>query len=208
MRAALGALLEALAIHAEELRVRVAAARAQGPATVVLRARNAVDPLRPRLTLRMRSEYGTAVNGVIDDWRPLVEPTALISSPAAYVLPESEAALAALAVRHGLLVERVLEPVTLPIAVYAESPPDTTDDRPVRVDGALDRRIETIPANSFLVRTDQPGARLLSTLIEPWSQDGWYADAVADDPGYVPTVWRLEGDLRAISAIPVDADPR
>jgi len=208
MRAALGAFLEVLAMQTGELRARVEAARAQGPATVVLRARNAVDPARPRLTLRMRSEYGTAVNGVLDDWRPLVEPTALISRPTAYVLPETETALAALLVRNGLLVEHVLEPITLPIAGYAEPPADAADSLPVRVDGTLARRVETIPENSFLVRTDQPGARLLSTLIEPWSQDGWYADAILDDADYVPTVWRLEGDLPAIAAVPVDSDPR
>jgi hypothetical protein len=113
------------------------------------------------------------MNGTIENWRPLVEATQVIPAPRAYVLDETEEELAALLARHGIAVERLTEAVTLPVASYRV---DGTDDL------ALVRQVRTLPPNTFVVPLHQPASRLLATLLEPWSQDGWYATAEGPRP--------------------------
>ena len=211
MRETVGAFLETMASQADELRARVRSARESGTASrVVLRARNETDPRRPHLTLRVMSEFGTPTNGTIDNWRPIVQPLADISVPAGYVVDSAATDLVSLAMRHGVRVERLLQPIDLPVAAYAAAPADGSI-MPVNADPLLERASRAFPAGSFLISARQPAARLLWTLIEPWSQDGWFADPpLGDTPAVARTgpdryaVHRLEGSLLPTAIVPTE----
>ena len=70
------------------------------------------------------------------------------------------------------------------------------DGAPGTVDGALRQSARSVDPGAFLVRVDQAGARLLATIVEPWSQDGWFAEvAEAGDPSVEYPVRRMEESI-------------
>lgn len=208
MRETVGAFLEAMASQADELRARVHAARGDGgKVRVVLRASNVPDLNRSGHTLLVRSEFGTPTNGTIEDWRPVVQPLVVISAAAAYVVDSTETGLVSLALQHGLQVARLLQPAELSSVSYVGRPGEPEEHsgeliEPVNADDFLESTSRLFPAGSFLILADQPAARLLWTLIEPWSQDGWFSDHAG---GAYP-VHRLEGDLQPTTTVLTDSE--
>ncbi len=163
-------------------------------ARLALRAESVTDPDRPSLQWLRWTDRGTAVPYTVDQWRPVVEVRASLPVPAAWLIPAGETELVAHLLRHGIRVERLLEPVRLPLSGYV-----TRDS----VAAAVDR---TLPSGSWLVRSDQVRQRLLFTLIEPGSADGWFESPQSEFP-----VFRFDGAvpiLPLIAASPDDlADP-
>jgi hypothetical protein len=135
---------------------------------LALRAQNVADPDRPSLQWLRWTDRGSAVPYSVDAWRPVVEIQTSLPVPAAWLIPADETELVAHLLRHGIQVERLLEPVRLPLRGY-----DTRDSLELVTD-------RTLPAGSWLVRSDQVRQRLLFTLIEPGSADGWFESSLSE----------------------------
>ncbi len=130
--------------------------------SLALRAEHVANPDRPSLQWLRWSDRGAAVPYTVDQWRPAIEVRSALPVPAAWLILPEETELVAHLLRHGIQVERLLEPVRLRVSAY---------ETPDSVEPAADR---TLPAGSWLVRSDQARERLLFTLIEPGSADGWF----------------------------------
>ena len=177
-------------------------AQAESP-VLALRADNAADPDRPSLRWLRWSDRGTTARLMVDQWRPSVEVRAALSLPAAWLILPEERELVAHLLRHGIRVERLLEPVRLPVSAYAT--PDSLEP-------AADR---TLPAGSWLVRSDQTRQRLLFTLIEPGSTDGWSgslppelgpSDTAPDNAGREFSIYRFDGAVPSLPLVVESAD--
>jgi len=197
--------LEVIAGMSDEVRARTWQGPTDGESanpSYSLRAENVADPARPTLQWLRWSERGAAVPYSIDQWRPVVEVRTAIPLPAAWLILQDEMELVTHLVRHGIRVERLLESVRLPVIAYAT--PDST----------LPPADRTFPAGSWLVRSDQARFRLLFTLIEPGSADGWLStpppaleltDSLEDSGQQFP-VYRLDGAVPALPVVSVPPD--
>ncbi len=192
---------------------RVEAARSRMPFTAVLEARNAADPKRPSLTWRVRNRFGSFSTETIHRWRPLVRPVLEVRPPAAYLIAPAEQGLVELLTRHGIPVRRLVTPVRILTGEYPALP-DAGDDDPETARSADDFirwEEREVPAGTWVVVPQAPFARLLLTLAEPYSQDGWFAfqpsgtalasegySSVArvNDPADLPTLLRVTRPLR------------
>jgi len=170
---------------------------------LALRADNAVDPDRPSLRWLRWSDRGRAARYTVDQWRPLVEVLSDLPLPAAWLILPEETELIAHLLRHGIRVERLLEPVRLPVSAYAT--PDSLEPATVR----------TLPAGSWLARSDQARWRLLFTLIEPGASDGW-SGSISPEPGSSNTapaypgretpIYRFDGLVPMLPVVAASAD--
>lgn len=150
------------------------------PPALSLRQAYARDEERPDLVWQVFSDRGQIVQQTTDLWRPLVRRQLALPVPAAWVIEPQGREWAALIASHGFAVERFRRAETLEVGSYGvgvtrELPAGLADDLPLdsAPDGSnlLVRADLDVPAGAWLVRADQPRARLLFTLIEPWSQD-------------------------------------
>ena len=168
--------------------LEVAAAQAEGlvdwddpvPTALSLRHRYEVDERNPKLVWLVWNDRGQIVQQTTDRWRPIVRRTLVLPLPAAWLIEPSGREWAELVASHGFEVERLrrdenLEVGSYPVGVIATLPPALGADLPLdsAPDGSnlLVRGEREFPEGAWLVRADQPGVRLLFTLIEPWSQD-------------------------------------
>lgn len=168
--------------------LEVAAAQAEGlvewddpvPTALSLRHRYEADEQNPNLVWLVWNDRGQIVQQTTDRWRPIVRRTMVLPTPAAWLIEPAGGEWAELIASHGFEVERLerdeeVEVGSYPIGVIATLPPDLGADLPLdsAPDGStlLVRGEREFPEGAWLVRADQPGARLLFTLIEPWSQD-------------------------------------
>ena len=168
--------------------LEVAAAQAEGllewdapaPQALSLRHRYAVDEQNPDLVWLVWNDRGQIVQQTTDRWRPIVRRTLVLPLPAAWLIEPAGREWAELVASHGFEVERLrrdedVEVGSYPVGVIATLPPDLGADLPLdsAPDGSnlLVRGEREFPEGAWLVRADQPGVRLLFTLIEPWSQD-------------------------------------
>jgi len=175
--------------------------------SLALRAENAADPDRPSLYWLRWNDRGAAAPYTVDQWRPVVEVRSVLPMPAAWLILPEETELVAHLLRHGIRVERLLEPVRLKVSAYGT--PDSLEP-------AADR---TLPSGSWLVRSDQARWRLLFTLIEPGSADGWFRpplpalgpggsaaeEADADVDRKFP-VYRFDGTVPSLPVVAASAD--
>jgi hypothetical protein len=220
--------------------LEVAAAQAEGlldwddpvPTALSLRHRYEVDEQNPNLVWLVWNDRGQIVQQTTDRWRPIVRRTMVLPTPAAWLIEPAGREWAELIASHGFEVERLrrdedVEVGSYPIGVIATLPPDLGADLPL--DSAPDGSALLVlgerefPEGTWLVRSDQPGARLLFTLIEPWSQDaplgreldrGATPDAGSPAEGGVYPVHRVEAgtSLGALRTEPAElgamqADP-
>jgi len=186
------AFLEVIAGMSDEVRARTWQIRNDGEATIpslALQAVNATSPERPSLQWLRWNDRGAAVPYTVDQWRPLVEVLSDLPLPAAWLILPGETDLIAHLLRHGIRVERLLEPVRLPVSAYET--PDSLEPVAAR----------TLPAGSWLVRSDQERQRLLFTLIEPGSADGWYRSPLPELP-----LFRLDGAIPSLPLVAASAD--
>lgn len=170
---------------------------------LALQAEHVADPDRPLLQWLRWSDRGAAVPYTVDQWRPAVEVRSALPVPAAWLILPQETELVAHLLRHGIRVERLLESVRLKVSAYGT--PDSLEP-------AADR---TFPAGSWLVRSDQARQRLLFTLIEPGSADGWIRsplpalgspDSVPDDADREFPVYRFDGTVPSLPVVAASPD--
>lgn len=229
---ALKALLEVTAGRADGLRARTDSARrvpapeggsdgSSAGKAFTLRSRYETDPRMPELTWLVWSEYGTLMSQTTDRWRSAVRRLLALSLPAAWVIESEATGWADLARAHGFVVERLtrdsrIEVEAYPVGVVDRLPADLAED--LTLGEALDaspllvRAEREFSEGTWVVRSDQPRARLLFTLLEPWSQDApltsdhTAAEEVAaeaadapEDPSFLHPVYRI--DASALSRL-------
>ncbi len=199
-------LLEVIAGMSDEVRDRTwkdPADDASVDSNLALRATNVTDPDHPSLNWLRWSERGAAVPYVVDPWRPAVEVETALPLPAAYLILPTESLLVARLLGHGIRVERLLEPVRLPVRAYET--PDTLEPAANR----------TFPAGSWLVRSAQERQRLLFVLIEPGSDDGWIQSPLGEpgSPDFHSAgadrefpVYRFDGAVPSLPVVAASAD--
>jgi hypothetical protein len=164
---------------------------------LALQAENEADPEQPFLRWLRRNEMGNLVPMRIDRWRPGVRVSASLPLPAAWVILPEGAALAAHLEHHGIRMRRLIEPVELEVSEY-RTPVSVVPGR------------RTLSAGSWVVPAEQPRQRLLFTLVEPGSDDGWIR---SPPPGLAAAGWaesdlplvRIEGRLPALPLVSADA---
>ncbi len=231
MYQALGFLLEVTANQADGLRAR--AANARGLPTAVdssgetfvpamsLRHAFRPDPDRPELVWLVWNDRGQIVQETTDLWHPLVRRQLALPVPSGWLIDPTGREWAALAASHGFQVERLRRAESLavgsyPVGATAELPADLAADLPLDAapdgSGLLVRGVRRFPEGAWLVRADQPGARLLFALLEPWSQDAPYGRETTGESGdglsWYP-VHRLEPgtDLESLLTEPAELGP-
>jgi len=163
---------------------------------LALQAENQADPEQPYLRWLRRNEKGNLVPMRLHRWRPGVRVSASLPLPAAWVILPEGADLAAHLENHGIRLQRLSEPVELEVGEYRT--PEAV---------VLGRR--TLPGGSWVVPAAQPRQRLLFTLVEPGSDDGWIR---SPPPGLAAAGWaeadlplvRIEGRLPALPLISAD----
>ena len=148
------------------------------------------DPDRPELVWLVWNDRGQVVQETTDLWHPLVRRQLALPVPAGWVIDPAGREWAALAASHGFRVERLRRAESLAVASYpvgatADLPADIAAELPLDAapdgSGLLVRGVRRFPEGAWLVRADQPGARLLFALLEPWSQDAPYGRETRED---------------------------
>jgi len=104
-------------------------------------------------------------------------PTRAARFPAAYLIPGDQSAVIALLLRHGIVVERTLEPwegeiQEFTITEIVAAPQPFQGHHLLRLEGQFHPRRITLPAGSYMVRTAQPLGILAFHILEPESLDG------------------------------------
>jgi len=167
------------------------------PPFLALRAGNETDPEQPYLRWLRRNARGNLVPLQLDRWRPGVRVSDSLPLPAAWVILPEGADLAAHLQRHGIRLQQLVESVDLDVGEY-RTPESVVPGR------------RTLPAGSWVVRADQRRQRLLFTLLEPGSDDGWIR---SPPPGLAAAGWaeaelplvRIEGRLPVLPLVSADA---
>lgn len=173
---ALGYLLEVAAAQADVLRQP----EQPVPSALSLRHSYARDEQRPDLVWLVWNERGQMVQETTDRWRSFARRQLTLPVPAGWVIEETGRPWAELVAAHGFVVERLrggarLEVGSYPVGATRDLPPGLVDGLPL--DSAPDGSSLLVPGErafaggTWLVRADQPRARLLFTLLEPWSVD-------------------------------------
>jgi hypothetical protein len=201
--------------------LEVAAAQAEGlleweeeppPEALALRHGYVSDEQRPDLVWLVWNERGQIVQETTDRWHSVVRRKLALPLPAAWVIEPAGRDWAELIAAHGFRVERLTRDENLtvdsyPVGLIEALPEDLGADLPLdsAPDGSnlLVRAEHDFPVGSWLVRPDQPGSRLLFTLIEPWSQDAPLGrEAVGDTDGENGST---ELEMYPVYRIPPDA---
>ncbi len=105
------------------------------------------------------------------------EATKTAKFPAAYIIPDSEPGVISLLRRHGIVVERLLEPYAYDAERFAISEARVAQrafqkHRLVQLTGAFSTVQGVAPSGAYIVRTNQPLGILIFNLLEPESSDG------------------------------------
>jgi hypothetical protein len=120
------------------------------------------------------NERGLRARTALRPWLSKVEVDAALSVPAGWVIEGRGGRLAGALEAHGFEVQRLDSPATYDVQQYAVCPEAPGDE----LLAPAERR--RFPAGSWFVSSDQRGARLLFTIIEPWSREGWFGGGGAD----------------------------
>ena len=105
--------------------------------------------------------------------------------PVGYVIEAHRGDLAEALLRHGLQVERIDGPLTLPVESFRV---DSVQVAPSAAEGYYERsvwttlqlRTETLPRGGYLVRATQPMAGLAFALLEPEDIDSFASEGLYD----------------------------
>jgi len=176
------ALLEAAAGQSADLVAAATAARALPKDSLALRARYVSRDSTVRMHWVFINDRGQREQGILTPWRPEVEVDDVLTPPLGWwVAPNQDALVEALRA-HGFRVDDGTDSGSpgparrVAAAAYLRCPIVAGDP----VGAALRPAPEAPPAGALWVPADQPGARLLFTMIEPRSEDGWFARGVAE----------------------------
>jgi len=209
--ASLGHLLEVASAQGDGLRERALEARLglddQVTPVLSLRHRYERDEDRPGLVWLVWNDRGQIVSQTTDRWRSVVRRQLVLPVPAAWLIEPAGREWVDLIESHGFAVERLVREVEIEVASYpvgaaGQLPLGLADELPLDAapDGSnlLVRSERRFPEGTWVVRSLQPGTRLLFALIEPWSQDaplGREASLESRDTGdYVYPVHRIDAE--------------
>ena len=166
------AFLEAAALLAGDL-VRVADRASRSPESpLALAASYAENPSVSGLPWVKLNDRGFRVRTVLRPWKSAVQVGAVLSLPEGWMVDAAGAELVDALAAHGFEAELLGEPATRVVQKYPACP-EVADES-----GLGSPAPRRFPAGSWWVPADQPGARLLFTIIEPWSVDSWFTDHV------------------------------
>ena len=139
------------------------------------------------------------------------EPTLTVARPYAYVFPFDCSRVADRLRMHGIRLERLTEDVSADVLTYSARK-ITRAKRPFQGHALVTAEVEaapedrTLPAGSYVVRTDQPLGVLAVYLLEPQSEDGLVTWNFFDDrwdTGDVYPVVRVQQEVK-LPIEPVD----
>lgn len=177
------ALLEAAAGQSTDLVAAATAARGLPKDSLALRAHYAGRDAAVRMPWVFINDQGQREQGLLAPWRPEVEVDDALAPPLGWWVAPNQNALVEALRAHGFRVDDAPDGSPpgpagrVDAAAYLRCPIVAGD--PVRA--ALRPAPEAPPAGALWVPADQPGARLLFTMIEPGSEDGWFARGVAEE---------------------------
>jgi len=211
----LGYLLEVSAAQAEVLRGH----EDEAPAALSVRQEWVRDDKQPELVWLTWNDRGQIVKQTTDRWLSAVRRQLALPVPAGWLIDPSGGPWVELLRAHGFAVERLRRPARIDVGSYmmgvtAALPSNLSDTLPLDSAPSGSALIlpgeRDFPAGSWLVRADQPGARLLFTILEPWSQDAPLGreGPGAHDPDRLETypVHRVE-DPEALTGLRTEAMP-
>ncbi len=227
----LGHLLEVAAAQGDGLRERALKAglgphdSASVPPVLSLRHTYERDEGRPDLVWLIWNDRGQIISETTDRWRSVVRRQLVLPMPAAWLIEPAGREWVDLVESHGFAVERLSREVKIEVASYpvgaaGQLPLGIGDALPLDAapDGSilLVRGERRFPEGAWVVRSRQPGARLLFALIEPWSQDAPLGREASpesrDAEDYIYPVHRIDVDtlerLRTEPAAPGAAPGR
>lgn len=176
MYATVAALLEAAAGQADRLVAAATVAGALPKDSLVLQARYVAPGPGVRMPWVFINARGQREQGVLAPWRPTVETVRSLPPPEGWWIAPSAIDLVSALRAHGFRVGDA------PGAdsggrVFAYSGCGAPDEAGATPGGGMLLPVapDSLPAGSVWVPADQPGGRLLFTLVEPWSDTGWFA---------------------------------
>jgi hypothetical protein len=114
------------------------------------------------------NDRGLRVRTALKPWLSMVEVEAELSVPTGWVIEGRGGRLVGSLLAHGFDVQRLESATTYDAQSYAVCPDAPGEE----LLAPAERR--QFPSGSWFVPSDQPGARLLFIMIEPWSQEGWF----------------------------------
>lgn len=165
------AFLEAAVLLAEELTTVVEGASVLRDSSLSVAARYTASSSGSKLPWVQLNDRGLRVRTTLSPWLPVVTIDATLSVPAGWMIEDRGGKLVDALRAHGFDVERLDEPTARVVQVYPACPEDVADS------SIKPPETHHFPAGSWWISADQTGARLLFTIVEPWSQDGWFAGA-------------------------------
>lgn len=218
--------LEAVAADEAGVRAAIASDRARRPTQVLAGWKVSTTPIGTRAFLGVQYEtYGSAASGRDEirwlgkadktPWRqPLFSSTATLTftPPAAYWVPATKPEVIARLKLHGVVMETLAAPRTVTLSMARLSAPKLAarasegrvgmDPGPV----AWETRTLTLPVGSVRVSTDQPLGELAVLLLEPQSDEGFFAW------GFFPEILQRTEYIEGYAIAPLaqrmlDADP-
>ena len=201
------ALLQAAEGLSADLVAATTAARGLPKDSLSLRARYVARDDAVRMPWVFINDRGQREQGVLAPWRPDVEVQDALPPPLGWWVAPAETELIEALRGHGFAVAAPGStdassggPAVERARVLAYPRCRTTaadGAAEVKAGDALRAAADAPPDGAAWVAADQPGARLLFTLLEPWSDTGWFADVRSDAsetdcvPGSVYPVYRV-----------------
>jgi hypothetical protein len=170
------ALLSAAATLPTDLIDASERATASPGGSLALRSRYVEKAPGARLPWVFANERGQLEQGYLAPWRSDLQIDSELAQPAGWwILGEPDGLIEALE-NHGF---RVAEAGAPPAARWYEYPRcgDASNGWPPSPRPIAEARVEP---NGRWLSADQPGARLLFSIVEPWSRGGWFEDPAVD----------------------------
>jgi hypothetical protein len=119
--------------------------------------------------------------------RQRFEPGSDETAAAEYYLPLSETAVVAVLKKHGIQLRQLAQPAK-GVEQFVVATPAGGTAAPTRLEGQWQPTDSEVPSGSWVVRMNQPLARLAFVLLEPTSEDGLSAHvSLADGKVYAIT---------------------
>jgi len=133
-------------------------------------------------------------------------PTEREEVPYAYVIDAAETKAIDNLLTHGIVVETLNDETTIDVEQFvikdvARAEEEFQAHHELTLSGKWKSRDETFPAGTFVVRMNQPLARLAFYLLEPRSDDGLVAWGVLDTSGKIATVRKIEKETALAATV-------
>jgi len=175
MYVATRAFLDAAVLLAVELaRVADQASGFSGDA-LSIEANYAADSSGVQLPWVKLNERGLRVRTRLHPWRSVVEVDAVLPMPVGWIIEAAGSELVDALAGHGFSVEHLDASTVHTVRAYPVCP------QAVGASALAEPESRTFPAGSWWIPANQVGARLLFTIVEPWSEDSWFADRDGDE---------------------------